>query len=184
MIAFLRDRFAVTHRLLAEAGRTASEDDLRWRAAPTAPSIAFHLWHCARWADRWAEALRSMSTAGPGAPATPQRWERDGLAARWGFPADLGGGATGMSLPDEQAAALPFPAQGELLAYLEAATTELEAALAELDDSALATAADDLLGEQAPLGDSLLRQLAHANRHLGMIEALRGIRGGHGTITR
>ncbi len=177
MIGLLRDRFAVTHGLLVEAGRAASEDDLRWQAAPTAPPIAFHLWHCARWADRWAEALRS-------GPAMPQRWERDGLGARWGFPADLGGGATGMSLPDERAAALPYPPRAELLAYLEAATTELEAALAELDDDDLAVGADDLLGARAPLGDSLLRQLAHANRHLGMIEALRGVRGGHGTVTR
>ena len=51
------------------------------------------------------------------------------------------------------------------------------------DDETILMAGDDLLGKRAPLADSLTRHLAHVNRHLGMVEALRGLRGGHGTAT-
>jgi DinB superfamily len=169
----LARRFALTHQLLLEAATSTPEDDLRWVPGPTAPPIAFHAWHCGRWADRWAEALG----------AGGQVWTQRSLASDWGFPAALGGGHTGMQLPDQEAAALPFPDRAALVAYLRAAFAALEQALDRLTDDALLIAADDFLGERPPLGDSLLRQLAHANRHLGMIEALRGVRGTHGTAT-
>ena len=39
------------------------------------------------------------------------------------------------------------------------------------------------MGKTAPIDDSLIRHLSHVSRHLGMIEALRGMRGDHGTAT-
>jgi uncharacterized damage-inducible protein DinB len=171
--AQLAERVAATHQLLLDAAQSVEDADLGWRPAAAAPSIAFHLWHCGRWADRWAAAL--------GAPE--QVWTRDSLAEAWGFPAEIGPPVTGMRLPDEVAAALPFPERQALTAYLRASFAGLEAELARLDDARLLERGDDLLGEERELGASLLRQLAHANRHLGMIEALRGVRGQHGTAT-
>jgi hypothetical protein len=182
--SLLRDRVGATHRLILDAADATPATDLAWHAGPTAPPIAFHLWHCARWADRWAEAIPALV---PGVAERigrqPQRWERDGLRTRWGFPSSLGGGGTGMELPDEDAAALPFPPAGELRGYMSAAFADLELALGALDDEDLSTVTDDLLGARMPLGAALLRQLSHASRHLGMIEALRGVRGAHGTAT-
>jgi hypothetical protein len=169
----LADRFALTHQLLLKVADASTDDDLRWLAAPTSPPIGFHLWHCARWADRWAEAL--------GAPQ--QIWTRDGLAAAWHFPAQLGGGDTGMEMPDEAAIALPIADRAALRTYMAAAFAELERALDVLDDAKLLDTVDGLAGEDAALGEALLRQLSHANRHLGMVEALRGVRGGRGTAT-
>ncbi len=169
----LAERFAITHRLLLDAAATGSEADLTWSPGPTAPPIAFHLWHCARWADRWAEALG----------AGDQVWTRGGLASAWAFPAALGGRDTGMQMADDEAVALPFPPRQALTGYMRQAFAALEGALAGLDDAALLAEADDLLGERPPLGASLLRQLSHASRHLGMVEALRGVRGSHGTAT-
>jgi hypothetical protein len=171
-------RLAITHRQLLDAADDITEDDLAWRPGPTAPSIAFHLWHCGRFADRWAEAVRAFSGS-----AAAQRWLRENLAERWHFPAQLGTGNTGMELGDEAAALLPFPGRSELATYLRGAFNDLEQALSGLDDESILVAADDLFGKPAPLADSLVRHLAHTNRHLGMIEALRGIRGGHGTAT-
>ena len=180
----LLDRVGATHRLILDAADATPATDLAWRPGPTAPPIAFHLWHCARWADRWAEAIPALvPRVAERIARQPQRWERDGLAARWGFPSSLGGGGTGMELRDEEAAVLPFPAAGELRGYLSAAFADLEQALGALDDADLLTVTDDLLGAQVPLGAALLRQLSHASRHLGMIEALRGVRGAHGTAT-
>jgi hypothetical protein len=171
-------RLAVTHRQLLDAADHISEDDLSWRPGPTSPSIAFHLWHCGRFADRWAEVVRASS----GSPA-PQRWLRENLAERWHFPSELGTGATGMELGDEAAAELPFPGHSELATYLRGAFNDLEQAMSALNDESILGVADDLFGKPAPLADSLLRHLAHVNRHLGMVEALRGLRGGHGTAT-
>lgn len=166
-------RLAITHRQLLDAAEACSDDDLTWRPGPTSPPIAFHLWHTARWADCWAEAVGGAS----------QRWVREGLTTKWGFPAGLGSGDTGMLLADDEAADLPFPRRDQLTTYLRGAYNDLEQAVGALDDDSMLARRDDLLGKQAPLGDSLTRQLAHANRHLGMVEALRGLRGGHGTAT-
>ena len=169
----LANRFAATHELLLQAAGSCTDEDLAWRGGPTSPPIAFHAWHVGRWADRWAEAL--------GAP--DQVWIRDALAREWGFPDSVDGGVTGMQMPDDQAAALPFPTAARLTAYLRAAFARLENQLERVTDDDLLSDADDLLGRRLALGEALLRQLAHGNRHLGMIEALRGVRGSHGTAT-
>ena len=172
-LEILAGRLAITHRHLLDAAEACTDDDLTWRPGPTSPPIAFHLWHTARWADRWAESVGGA----------PQRWLREGLTASWGFAGALGAGDTGMLLPDDETADLPFPRRDQLTTYLRGAYNDLEQAVGALDDDAMLALHDDLLGKQAPLADSLTRHLAHANRHLGMVEALRGLRGGHGTAT-
>jgi len=177
-VSILAARMAITHRQLVEASDRATDAELLELPKPGLAPIAFHLWHAGRWADRWAEALRSAA----GSPA-PQRWEREDMAARWGFPAELGKGDTGMELPEEQAALLPFPGHGALTTYLRGSFNDLEQAVGALDDESILRSADNLLGETAPLLDSLIRHLSHVSRHLGMVEALRGLHGGHGTAT-
>lgn len=172
-LEILSGRLAITHRQLLDAAEACTDDDLSWHPGPTSPSIAFHLWHTARWADRWAETVGGA----------PQRWVREGLTAKWGFQGALGAGDSGMLLPDDEAADLPFPRRDQLTTYLRGTYNDLEQAVGALDDDSLLALQDDLLGKQAPLADSLTRHLAHANRHLGMIEALRGLRGAHGTAT-
>ncbi len=171
--AILASRMAITHKHLVEAASACTDEDLAWHPGPTSPPIAFHLWHTGRWADRWAEAVSG----------NPQRWHREGLVTKWDFPEEQGKGDTGMELPDEQAAALPFPGRDQLATYLRGAFSDLEQAVGGLDDETILRDADDLLGGLAPLDDSLVRHLSHVSRHLGMIEALRGVRGGHGTAT-
>ena len=171
--AILASRMAITHQHLVEAASACTDEDLAWHPGPTSPPIAFHLWHTGRWADRWAEVVSGK----------PQRWHREGLVTKWDFPGEQGEGDTGMELPDEQAAALPFPGRDQLATYLRGAFSDLEQAVGGLDDETILRDADDLLGGLAPLDDSLIRHLSHVSRHLGMIEALRGVRGGHGTAT-
>jgi len=171
--AILAARVGITHRHLLEAASACTDADTAWQPGPTSPSIAFHLWHAGRWADRWAEAVSG----------NPQRWDREGLPTKWGFPAGPGKGGTGMELPDEEVAALPFPGRDQLTTYLRGAFSDLEQAVGGLDDESILRDADNLLGETAPLDDSLIRHLSHVSRHLGMIEALRGMRGVHGTAT-
>lgn len=172
-VGILAARIAITHKHLLEAASASSYEDTAWHPGPTSPSIAFHLWHAGRWADRWAEVISG----------DPQRWNREGLPTKWGFPAEQGTGDTGMELPDDEAAQLPFPGRDQLTTYLRGAFSDLEQAVGALDDETILRDADNLLGATAPLDDSLIRHLSHVSRHLGMIEALRGLRGGHGTAT-
>jgi hypothetical protein len=172
-VALLAGRIAITHRHLLDAAEKSSEEDVLWHPGPTSPPIAFHLWHAGRWADRWAEAVTG----------NPQRWHREGLTTKWHFPPEQGAGDTGMELPDEQAAQLPFPTRDQLTTYLRGAFSDLEQAVGVLDDETILRDGDNLLGATAPLDDSLIRHLSHVSRHLGMVEALRGLRGGHGTAT-
>jgi len=172
-VVLLASRMAITHRHLIEAARACSEEDLAWHPGPTSPPIAFHLWHTGRWADRWAAAVSG----------NPQRWHREAIAATWGFPVEQGKGETGQEMPDEEAAKLPFPPRDALATYLRGAFNDLEQAVGALDDETILRPADDLLGHQALLEDSLIRHLSHVSRHLGMIEALRGLRGTRGTAT-
>jgi len=184
LAGILGGRLALTHQQLLAAAQACTEDELAWQPGPTSPPIAFHLWHCGRWADRWARAIASgLPRLAAAADAAAQRWEREDLAAGWGFPASLGKGDTGMELPDEEAASLPFPGRDALAGYLRHAFGDLEAVVAQIEDPELTEEGDDLLGGRAPLADSLVRHHSHVSRHLGMIEALRGLRGGHGTAT-
>ena len=169
--SILANRLATTHKQLVEAASAGTDEDLKWRPSPTTPPIGFHLWHAGRWADRWAEAISGNQ----------QRWHREGLTTKWDFPAEQGKGDTGMLLPDEEAANLPFPGRDQLATYLRGAFSDLEQAIGSLDDETILREADNLLGETAPIDDSIIRHLSHISRHLGMIEALRGLRGGHGT---
>ena len=98
-VAILAERIAITHRHLIEAAQAGTDDDLALRAGPTSPPIAFHLWHAGRWADRWAEALSGHQ----------QRWNREGLTTKWGFPEEQGEGGTGMQLSDDEAALPAVP---------------------------------------------------------------------------
>ncbi len=172
-LSIFAGRLAITHRQLLDAVERVSDEDRTWQPGLSAPAIAFHLWHCGRFADRWAEVVSGH----------PQRWHREAMTAAWGFPAEQGSGEAGMELPHEQAASLPFPPRDRLATYLRGAFSDLEQAVGGLDDQSVLRLADDLFGTQAPLLDSLTRHLAHSNRHLGMIEALRGVRGSHGTAT-
>lgn len=170
--SILAGRLTITHKELVEAASACTDEDLTWRPGPTSLPIAFHLWHCGRWADSWAEAVGGNA----------QRWQREDLTTKWGFTATRAG-AIPEWWPDEEAATLPFPGRDQLATYLRGAFSDLEQAIGSLDDETILREADNLHGEAAPLEDSIIRHLSHISRHLGMIEALRGLRGGHGTAT-
>ena len=158
---------------------------LRHRAAATSPSIAFHLWHLARWADRMQSHLPTMA---PGirsrVGATREIWLRDDVARAWGMPAELGGQSTGESLSDEQSAALPLPTKDALLAYVRPVFAAADAIFDATRDEDLSVRAAWLYSGVQSVMLSLIQHEGHMQRHLGMIEALIGVAGQRGTATR
>lgn len=161
-------------------------DDERFRARPgaKAPAIAFHLWHTARWADMLQGRLGELAPALERVTTRDQIWDARGLAEAWGLGTELGKGATGMGLDDDASAALHLPAGGEVASYAREAFTAAEDALRSIGDAELLLPTADFYDEgDWVVLDHFCWHLAHAGRHLGMIEALKGVLGLEGTVT-
>ena len=168
-------RMQKTYRWVREAVAGLSEDQLRWQPNPSTPSIRFHLFHVARWADD----LHRLLTG-----AEHQAWHAEGIAARWGLdPAALGFGESGAMVDDEAAMALPLPERDALFAYCDRVLAAADRALANVGDEEMRQTVTDAEGKAFPLDEAVVGQLAHTSRHLGMIECLKGVQGLRGTAT-
>ena len=174
--------------VLKMAGKL-DDRQLRLLASPTSPSILFHIWHLGRWADRVQSTVPGLTPAlGAKLPAGKEIWDADGVGAAWGFDdAMLGNGRTGSGMTDADAQGLPFPETATVLAYVEKAFEAVETSFAAIDDEELIKSAQ-LKTAHGPIheiitGEIMTSHLAHVSRHLGMIEALIGVMGEHGTAT-
>lgn len=181
VLHFCRD----THKTVLSLVDSLDDAQLRWRPAGYSTSVGFHAWHLARETDFLVSAiLQRVPQLGPDFGEAQELWTRDGLAGRWGFPAEASE-TVGTGLSDEVAAALPLPPKDELLDYLRRAYARLEAFLEQLDtryarDEA---AADELRPRLANIRLNVLVFLAHDCRHLGMMECLKGLQTGFGSAT-
>lgn len=120
------------------------------------------------------------------ARVTPQDqiWDSQGLAEAWGLGTELGKGATGMGLDDDASAALQLPAKAEVVSYARQAFTAAEDVLRRIGDGELFLPTADFYDEgDWVVLDQFGWHLTHAARHLGMIEALKGVHGVEGTVT-
>jgi hypothetical protein len=181
----LAERLAKTHARLLEIVADLSEDQVGWRSDLHAPPIGFHLWHMARWADRVQATLPAMSAAlGHHLDSGREIWEINALARQWGWQTEqLGYGQTGMELGDELAADLQLPPLDVMVDYARQAFAAADRAFEALDDQLLQERGVDIYGRENSVAYVLLVHLSHASRHLGMIEALRGVCGLRGTAT-
>jgi uncharacterized damage-inducible protein DinB len=171
--------YAATHEQVLKVVEPLDEGAMTWRPNDTAPSVAFHVWHMARWADY----LQELITGAPG-----QLWETDRLSEKWGLSgADLGFAETGMGLDDDASGSLRLPKKQMLLAYVRAAFARAEQAVAGITDEDFASVVEDrheVEGREVEIGEAILSWLKHENRHLGMIECMLGVQGMRGTATR
>lgn len=165
----------------------------RWRPERT-NSIAFNLWHCARWADHLQSIVGEATPALRKAiGAHPEIWQQERLARRWGFPAErLGHAETGMGMDEDLSARLPLPSLEELVAYARRAFADAQATVERIDEDDYLTPMEIDPRRATWLSSSdqagqvvgwVLTYARHDARHLGMIEALKGLRGLRGTAT-
>jgi DinB superfamily len=155
------------------------------RPAATAPSIGFHLWHTARWADLFQSRFPTFAPVLARLGPNEEIWSRDQLAAAWGLAGELGRNESGWGLDDEASGALRLPPPAELLTYARQAFGAAERMLDEIADAELLEPTDNIYGEDEPwvVLDHFSWHLGHGARHLGMIEALKGVLGVRGTVT-
>jgi hypothetical protein len=171
--------YSSTHEQVLKVVGGLDDSHIMWAPGKTAPSIGFHLWHLARWADY----LQDMISA-----STGQVWETEGLARKWGLhDADLGFADTGMGLDDDASASLPLPRKEVLLEYARRVFAKADQAVGMIGEEDFRRMVQDRHGaewKETEIGDAVLSWFKHDNRHLGMIECMLGVQGLHGTATR
>jgi len=173
------------HEQVLKLVNRLSDEQLAWRLNVHTPSISFHLWHIARWADRLQARIPDMS------PEMTERlgrstelWETEKLTDSWQISVSaLGYGDTGMEMSDEMAANFVLPSKSVLIGYLQCTFAAVERSIDAIDTEQFMHECTNLYGRHGLIGESLVSHLGHISRHLGMIEALVGVQGMEGTAT-
>jgi DinB superfamily len=96
----IRQSYRLTHERVLHLVAALSDAQIAWHPTMTTPSVAFHLWHLARWADHLQAAVPGMHMLlGQRLGVRHQIWETDELAGQWQLAhAPLGRYDTGMEL--------------------------------------------------------------------------------------
>jgi hypothetical protein len=176
--------YKVNHKLILGLAESLNDDQLNWRPADGhTNSIGFNLWHIARWADNLvAGILQDFPELTAELGAANEIWVQESLAAHWGLPPVLYPGGTGLG--DDEAESLIFPGKGEMMIYLQKTFSRTEQLIIKFDERypAYKPVADETLRKK--LTDrrwNLTYYLMHHCRHLGMMEALKGLLTGKGS---
>jgi uncharacterized damage-inducible protein DinB len=190
-VTLVIESYGRTHQLILKFLQRLSNEQLHWRPTPENHSIAFHAWHLGRWADYFQACVPGMTPElGRRLGLGAQIWDAEKLAERWGLnTVHLGYADTGMSMADDVAMRLTFPAKDELLDYVGRAFAVAERAVKTIDDQQFQSAEQpqpltEGIWGQSTVGDAVMAHVTHENRHLGMMECLLGLQGQPGTATR
>ena len=180
----LAGRVRFIHEAFLDSVGDLDEGSFRARPGAKAPSIAFHLWHTARWADAFQARFGTFAPDLARFAGREQLWDVQDLANVWHLGATLGKEATGMGLDDDASAAIPLPAKDAVVSYARATFALAEEVFAALDEDEFRLPTADFYDEGGwVVIDHFGWHLTHASRHLGMIEALKGVLGVDGTAT-
>src|SRR5713226_8225133 len=123
--------YKVAHARLLTAAEGLSPEQFVWSPGPSLHSVAWQLWHAARWDDVFASYLHRAFVRDP----RTQVWERESLADRWALtPGSLGRRDTGTEMSDEMADAIRFPDQKEVVGYARLAFEYTQEGIAVVPD--------------------------------------------------
>ncbi len=148
-----------------------STEDLSWQPDPQANSIGITVWHVSRWLDLL--LVRILQNR----PPEEEQWHVQGWAARTGYdPHGIGyqgfGAVTGYTWEEVQA--IPALSAGDLLAYLDQASTALHEYLRGLSSETLHQPTLGLKGTRTAYG-WVKPVLKGCLGHLGEIQALKAM---------
>lgn len=197
-------RIKMVQAWILQATEKLSEEDLSQPLGTTAPPIGWHLWHIARWTDRVQASLPRPHTEvdAKNYQPNPNRgvWEQRQLADQWDLDRSrLGTLEEGSGMDFATAAMLPQKiGKDALLAYVHEVFDRTNQTLDSLKPDQFAERRSSVMeyaynvadgtiwkaqGAETTLAADLGFHLSHANRHLGMIEALSGLLERKGTVT-
>jgi len=175
--------YKVNHKLILSLAESLSDEQLLWKPAGYNNSIGFNLWHIARWSDNLiSDILRELPELVVDLGDAREIWEQESLGEKWGLPPVLYPGGTGLS--DEAADELSFPSKDEMLSYLRKTFLRTEEFIEKFDAGYPAferIADEDVHKKLSDIRWNLYYYLMHHCRHLGMMEALKGLLTGKGS---
>src|ERR1700693_4948363 len=123
--------YRLTHGRFLSAAEALSPEQFTQSAGPSLHSVAWQLWHAARWDDVFASYLHKVSAHDP----RTQVWERESLANRWALASgSMGRRDTGTEMSDEAAQEIRFPDQKEGVAYARSAFASADKAIGLIPD--------------------------------------------------
>ena len=182
--SLLAKNYAIAHGRVIDSAEGTDGGQFTKSMGTRVHSVAWQIWHIARWDDRFAEIIveKTPELAGRFGPPS-QIWATESLAKAWGLPVGrMGRRDTGTDMDDESADALRLPDKAVVLDYARRVFARLQAVLQAIPGTSLFVVMPD-----DPDGDSfaqnIMLYLDHVQRHLGMIEALRGLQGAAGIAT-
>jgi len=163
-----------------------SDKQIVWQPHPACNSIAFLVWHMARWEDHMQATVPGMTEElSRRLPPSQQIWERDQLAAKWGFNSmqigelDLGTGF------DHNASNEPsWPPKEVLLEYAKQTFAAAEHAISFIDEEQFAEVERSefdneymkgTMEESVTVGNAVMEHLLHTHHHSGGIYYLIGL---------
>jgi uncharacterized damage-inducible protein DinB len=163
-----------------------SDGQIAWQPHPTCNSIAFLLWHIARWEDHMQATVPGMTEELsrrllPG----QQIWERAQLAAKWGFAsAQLGELELGTGFDRNVANEPSWPKKEVLLEYARQTFAAVEHAINFIDEEQFEEIErsqfdneymNETMDQSVTVGNAIMEHLIHTTHHLGEIYYLIGL---------
>jgi len=183
-VSLLAKNYAIAHGRVIESAERTEAGQFAKSMGTRVHSVAWQVWHIARWDDRFAEILveKTPDLARRFGPPS-QIWATESLAKQWGLPiGHMGRRDTGTEMDDESADALRLPEKTLVVDYAGRVFARLQTVLQAVPEASLfAVVPGDPEGDS--YGHNIMLYLDHVQRHLGMIEALRGQQGTPGTAT-
>lgn len=163
-----------------------SDEQLAWRPHPACNSVAFLLWHIARWEDHMQATVPGMTEElSRRLPPSQQIWERDRLAKKWGFDElQLGELELGTGFDRNVSDEPPWPRKEILLEYIRQTFAAVEYAITFIDEAQFEEIErsqfdneymNGTLEESVTVGNAIMEHLVHTYQHLGEIYYLIGL---------
>jgi uncharacterized damage-inducible protein DinB len=163
-----------------------SDGQIAWQPHTNCNSIAFLLWHMARWEDHMQATVPGMTEElSRRLPPGRQIWERDQLAAKWGFDsAQLGELELGTGFDRNVSKEPPWPKKEILLEYARQTFAAVEHAISFIDDEQFEQIErsqfdneymNETMEQSVTVGNAIMEHLVHTTHHLGEIYYLIGL---------
>jgi uncharacterized damage-inducible protein DinB len=163
-----------------------SDDQIAWQPHPACNSIAFLLWHMARWEDHMQATVPGMTDElSRRLPPSQQIWERDQIAAKWGFnPTQLGELELGTGFDRDASDEPSWPQKEVLLEYARQTFAAVEHAISFIDEKQFEEIErsqfdnaymNETMGQSVTVGNAVMEHLIHNTHHLGEIYYLIGL---------
>lgn len=162
-ISVIRDGFERVRDELPATLEGLTPDELAFRSAPDANTVAWLVWHLVRVQDDHVAK----------AAGADQIWTSRGWVDRFGLPFDAA--ATGYGFTSEQVGAVRVASGGLLSAYFEDVHARTLEFLSGLGESDLDRIVDERWDPPVSLGVRLVSILADDLQHVGQAALLRGL---------